>query len=604
MSSEFPAALARGTSLGRVTQISGQVAEVLVDGLPVEELEKASVGTYVAIPTDHRRVVGLISAAQSLNPAAEALSEVKVTVQLLGQIEDGRFSRGVERYPMVGDRVEAVCDDDLDAIFTNGLEHEASTHFIVGKFAVNDRYPVYLSGKHFFSKHAAVLGNSGAGKSCAITRIISESIKYEDSQVILFDLHGEYAEAFRDPAGQMLENVTYINENDLVLPYWLLSYDELAALFVDQSNPMLISNQRSLLREGVTKLKYPAAKKLGLEKTYNVDTPVYFSLNRLKLYAENLNDSRFVLNTNRYAFARTALRNLEESEQEKVLLSQRVKFNQGQPEGEIAHPLYHQKLNGFVDRVEHRLNDHRYDFLLRPIKHAEQSPNFYRWIPEAKKADELDWSAALGWIVRIMTGQLQPRRNLTIVDLSGIPSDIIDLTVGLLTRIVFDYNFYSPSRVRKPVALVYEEAHNYVPRENHRHSFARLGVERVAKEGRKYGVSCIVVSQRPSELSHTVLSQCNNMIVMRLSNPEDQNYVIRVVSDQFAELVKLLPTLRQGEAFVIGDSVAMPLRTLVQLPDAKPRSQDIDFFHRWSNYFQGADIDEVINRWWRQQRPC
>ena len=321
------------------------------------------------------------------------------------------------------------------------------------------------------------------------------------------------------------------------------------------------------------------------------------------VYAENLNEARFVLNTDRFAFARTGLRNLDKHEQDEIMISRLAQFNQGQPEGEIAHPLYHQKLNGLIDLIDHKLNDRRYDFLLRPIEQAGRSEQFLRNIPQAKHASELDWSQALGWLVRILTGQLNPRRNLTIVDLSGIPFDIVDLTVGLLTRIIFDYNFYSPADQRRPVALVYEEAHNYIPRENHRDSFARVAVERVAKEGRKYGVSCIVISQRPSELSHTVLSQCNNLIVMRLSSPEDQQYITKVVSDQFSELIKLLPTLRAGEAFVIGDSVAMPLRTLVQLPDHLPSSEDIDFFKRWSQKFQATPPEQVIQHWWRQDRP-
>jgi len=389
----------------------------------------------------------------------------------------------------------------------------------------------------------------------------------------------------------------------MVVPYGFLSYEELATLFVDRSNPQMIRNQRSFLREALLKLKFEAAKNLGLQDVYNVDTPIYFSLDRLRIYAENLNEARFVLNTDRFAFARTGLRNLDKNEQDEIMISRPAQFNQGQPEGEIAHPLYHQKLNGFIDLLDHKLNDRRYDFLLRPIEQAGRSEQFLRSIPQAKQAGELDWSQALGWLVRILTGQLNPRRNLTIVDLSGIPFDIVDLTVGLLTRIIFDYNFYSPADHRRPIALVYEEAHNYIPRENHSDSFARVAVERVAKEGRKYGVSCIVISQRPSELSQTVLSQCNNLIVMRLSSPEDQQYVTKVVSDQFAELIRLLPTLRAGEAFVIGDSVAMPLRTLVQLPDHLPRSEDIDFFKRWSQQFQATPPEQVIQHWWRQDRP-
>jgi len=593
-------------SIGHVVQISGQVVQVLFEHGSVEDQSVSRLGSYVVIPVDDRRVVGLIISARASDPADQSSSQILIEVQLLGQIRDGRFARGVDRFPSICGAVQRIGSADLDVVFGKDAGQDAANRFALGKFAANDRYMVYLTGKHFFSKHAAILGNSGSGKSCTVTRIISESIKYQGSQVVLFDLHGEYRRAFSDETGQVLPNVTYMDEKDLVLPYWLLHYEELAAIFVDQSSPQLISNQRSLLREALLKLKTPAAKKLGLEHIYNVDTPVYFPLDQLRMYAQNMNEARFIVNSGRYAFARTAARNMTPEEQEDMILTQRVQFNQGQAQGEIPHPFYYQKLNGFVDLIDHKLNDRRYDFMLRPIEQAGRSEVFKQFMPPAKQDDDqalADWSNALGWLVKVFTGQFEPRRNLAIVDLSAIPFEIVDLTVGLLTRLIFDFNFYSQSETRQPVVLVFEEAHNYVPRENHRQSFARLAVERVAKEGRKYGVSAIIVSQRPSELSHTVLSQCNNMIVMRLNNPEDQSYVTKVVSDQFADLVKMLPTLKPGEGFVIGDSVAMPMRTLIQLPDTQPNSENIDFFDRWSQQHKSEDLQETMQHWWHQHRP-
>jgi hypothetical protein len=205
-------------------------------------------------------------------------------------------------------------------------------------------------------------------------------------------------------------------------------------------------------------------------------------------------------------------------------------------------------------------------------------------------------------MLRLLTGRLARRSNLTIVDLSGVPFDMIDVTVAVLTRLLFDFSFWTPSQQRKPIVLVYEEAHNYIPREQTAFSFARTAVERVAKEGRKYGVSAVVVSQRPSELSQTVLSQCNNMIVMRLNNPDDQHYVTKVVSDQFAAMVNMLPILAPGEGFVIGDSVLMPIRTLIDLPPRSPRSADADVFKEWSTPSQAPTFDEILQHWWRQDR--
>jgi DNA helicase HerA-like ATPase len=176
------------------------------------------------------------------------------------------------------------------------------------------------------------------------------------------------------------------------------------------------------------------------------------------------------------------------------------------------------------------------------------------------------------------------------------------VTVAVLTRLLFDLNFWTPPHQRHPLLLAFEEAHNYIPRVEARTSFAKIAVERVAKEGRKYGVAALVISQRPAELSETVLAQCNSLIAMRLSNPEDQQYIAKVVSDQFASLIEMLPILRPGEAFIIGDSVLMPMRTLIDLPDRLPDSGDVDFFGHWSAFEPVSDTDEIIDHWRRQDR--
>jgi hypothetical protein len=205
-------------------------------------------------------------------------------------------------------------------------------------------------------------------------------------------------------------------------------------------------------------------------------------------------------------------------------------------------------------------------------------------------------------LIRVLTGRMEPRSNLTIIDLSGIPHEIVDVTVAVLTRLLFDLNFWTPAKERHPSLLVFEEAHNYIPRVETGRGFAKKAVERVAKEGRKYGVSAMIVSQRPSELSETVLSQCNSFVVMRLSNPEDQHYVTKVVGDHFTGVLQMLPVLRPGEAFVIGDAVLMPMRTLVDMPNPTPRSGDVDFFKHWSADHVDADLDEIIDHWRRQDR--
>jgi DNA helicase HerA-like ATPase len=280
--------------------------------------------------------------------------------------------------------------------------------------------------------------------------------------------------------------------------------------------------------------------------------------------------------------------------------TQRCQFNRGIPKGETPHPLYFGKLLGFIDQLDTKFNDRRYEFMLNPLEHGLKSKYFRDHITNSTGPEQT--SSLMNHLVKLLTGRVEPRSNLTIVDLSGIPFEIVDITVAVLTRLMFEMNFWTPPAQRHPTLLVFEEAHNYIPRREQSTSFAKHAVERVAKEGRKYGVSAMIISQRPSELSETVLSQCNSFVVMRMSNPDDQHYVSRVVGDHFAGVLDMLPVLRPGEAFVIGDCVLMPMRTLVQIPNPTPQSADMDFFKQWASPVIDYDLDDIIEHWRRQDR--
>ena len=568
-------------------------------------------GSYITVPMERgERLVGFVT---GVGREDVVVTDIKpqnmLDVQLLGAINGQTFTRGVRRYPTIGDEVHIAVRDDFAAIFDTMAEGKGDgktdpgrtqRSFHLGRFAINPDFEVHVLGKEFFSKHAAILGNSGCGKSCTAAKVIYESLKLPESQVVLFDLHGEYGPAFSDETGRLQENVTYLGEQDLILPYWLLKYDELEALLVDKNNPMNISSQISFLKAALQKLRAPAAEQLGLSNVFSVDSPIYFDLQRLLWAAQNFNEARYIVNSDQLALSKLAQRSKDPAEQHEMLWEMRCEFNRGQAVGEMPHPLYFGKLLGLTSAIESRLNDHRYDFMLRPVKQAANS----RFLKKLLRPDmtPAEYSGVLPGLLRLLTGRQTRRTNLTIIDLSGVPFDMIDVTVAVLTRLLFEFNFWTPPAQRKPIVLVYEEAHNYIPRNTGSFSFARNAVERVAKEGRKYGVSAVIVSQRPSELSETVLSQCNNMIVMRLNNPDDQFYVTKIVSDQFAAMVNMLPILAPGEGFIIGDSVLMPLRTLIDLPPRTPRSADADVFKEWSSARVMPDFETILQHWWRQDR--
>ncbi len=597
--------------IAEVVGCNGIVVEAAITqtGMTVEHEGKTrrlgQIGTYVAIPIDDVRLIGYVTGVERRDPGDADLPEQNIMkVQLLGTLRDGWFDRGVDNYPTIGDEITLAGHSDFEVIFgTMDQLAGGSTYpksFRVGRFAMNTDFDVHVLGKEFFSKHICVVGNSGSGKSCTTAKIMQEITELHEAQIVMFDLHGEYAGAFSDEEGSIDANVTYLGEQDLILPYWLLQYQELETMLVDHNNPEYVTNQIAFLKTALQELKMETAEELGLTAEVSLDTPIYWSLDRLKLYAENMNEARYVLNSEQFALSKLALRSLPPDEQHKLMTTQRVHFNKGAAEGEVPHPQFYGQLQGLLTRLDTRLNDRRYNFMLRPIQHAKQSKYFSDALKFTATPTEL--SQAMSHLIRLLTGQWQTRSNLTIVDMSGIPYEIVDIVVAVLTRTLFEYNFWCPLEQRHPMLLVYEEAHNYISRHLDTKSFARHIVERVAKEGRKYGVSAMVVSQRPSELSETVVSQCNSMVVMRLNNPEDQQYIARVVSDQFGSQMAMLPVLRPGEGFVIGDAVLMPMRTLVELPQRTPRSADVDFFKHWSLGTEVGDIDEILQHWWRQDR--
>ncbi|UCE59515.1 MAG: ATP-binding protein [Phycisphaerales bacterium] len=597
--------------IGNVVKVASGQVDVVLTAPDLNLLHEdrtyrvGQLGSYVTIPMDECTLVGFVTGVGRQEVAVvDVEPQLIMHIQLLGEIRAGRFARGVNEYPIVGDDVWVAVTGDFEKIFgtfdqlLSGSKHPES--FSLGRFALNPEFEVKVLGTEMFAKHIAILGNSGSGKSCTTGKILQEVADFNHAQAVVFDMHGEYRSAFSDEEGQMNANVTYLGVDDLVLPYWLLKYDEIEALFVDRSNPLHISTQVSFLRTALLEFKQDAAKQLGMTKTLTLDTPIFFSLAKLKTYAENLNEARFVVNDDHLAFSQLAMRGLPPDEQHKLMRDQRCQFNRGNPEGETEHPLYFGKLLGLIDQLDTLYQDRRYEFLLKPIEHGIKS-KFFRDHLQSPDGEGRS-SSLMNHLIKLLTGRVEPRANLTLIDLSGIPFEIVDISVAVLTRLLFDLNFWTPAHQRHPMLLVFEEAHNYIPREGQGKHFAKTAVERVAKEGRKYGVSAMLVSQRPSELSETVLAQCNSFVAMRLSNPEDQEYVSKVVSDHFSGLIQMLPILRPGEAFVIGDSVIMPMRTLVDMPSPSPLSGNVDFFKLWTTSIPNYDIDEIIDHWRRQDR--
>jgi len=329
-----------------------------------------------------------------------------------------------------------------------------------------------------------------------------------------------------------------INITEIELPYWLMNFDELVETLIDETETAA-TNQMMVMKEAILDSK--RGKNLTLKDYLTVDTPVFFDFLDVSARMRSLDTERTLSGK----------------------------------EG----PFYGQ-FTRFLVRLESKLTDKRYEFLFRP-KNYKTSDTFPSLLTKLFALDS--------------------NKRVTIIDLSRVPFDVINVLVSLLGRIIYDFNVWNEARADFPILIVFEEAHAYLSTHGRSHA-ARKTVERIAKEGRKYGVSCMIISQRPAEISETITAQCNNFIAMRLLNPNDQSYVRKLLPDALSDLMDVLPTLQQGEAYIIGDSVPVPSRIIIDIPSPRPASGDVKFFERWKTRQAETDVNSVVERWWKQER--
>lgn len=549
-----------------------------------DETKDFTIGSYLKISDDSKAcIIAIVESfrIKEMN-AKEADAEVKMPTfildtQPIGFIdEEGKFRRGGQRLAIPPSEVEIADESLIQNIYEQvGGEKE----FVFSTLAQNSKIRVPVDGDKFFSKHIAVLGSTGSGKSGTVAKILQEAMRRSEDQgkrnvlsnthVILFDLHGEYRTAFPE--------CTYISINNLVLPYWLMNAEELEELFIESSESNS-HNQVSQFKNAVIQNK--KRHNSGI-KGANYDTPVYFSLDEVCRYISNHN-----IATKDAKTGEIKIKTKAPGIHDEFQLFENIEF-EDKSTGKINSGPYAGEFDRFVLRLETKLNDERLNFLLKP-----------------QKADGKVYTTSdLDFIIRQFTGYLDKKEtNITVIDLSGIPFEVLSIVVSLISRIIFDFCFYYKS-VKKasseiPFLIVLEEAHNYIPQSlSTRYSSVKKSIERIAKEGRKYGLSLMIVSQRPSEISETIFSQCNNFVAMRLTNPTDQNYVKRLLPDNVLAITDSLPILERQEALLIGDSLPMPsIVRIMDLQEHKPDSRDIGFRTEWRKDWVHVVFADLIKK--------
>ena len=553
--------------------------KIAVDNLEDFQIaeEKLKIGSYLEISdNDNCKLIAIIeNFSIEVNDKDSKNRKHILEAVPLGIISNGMFERGGDNISIPPQNVKPATDDDIEKIYLSGISDKDK--FTFAHLSTNRKIQVPVNGNKFFNKHISIVGSTGSGKSNSIAHIIQKAISTKDgaytglnnSHVIIFDIHSEYRTAF--------PNSNYIDINNLVLPYWLLNSEELEELLIDtDSNDY---NQRSILKEAIVKNKKFHNK--DLEDKIHYDMPVYFDINEVLTYISNRNNEKNNKDINKVEWLDDDGTVIHlESEHEYLLFSKILKTCSG-----VTTNTQNGRFINFLNRLENKIHDKRYEFLL------------------GQKSKNVTFKETL----QNLLGYSKTKSNVVIFDLSGVPFEVLSITVSLISRIIFEYGYYykriiDANKNNKtfdvPLLLVYEEAHKYVPKsELTKYRASRNSIERIAKEGRKYGITLMLASQRPSEISETIFSQCNNFIAMRLTNPNDQNYVKKLLPDTFGNLINKIPSLKVGEALLIGDSTTMPSIVQIEECEQKPSSNDIPYFDLWKEEWKGLDFEQIINEW-------
>jgi uncharacterized protein len=523
---------------------SGDLPIITIDG---EEMLAGQIGSYVVIKQKHINVLALIFKTwgkDRFDPTDRRMTDRFISLIPVGEIQDnGTFVRGVRHYPTPGAKVYAVGLDEINAIFSKFRDYQ----FFIGQLASHKDYHLSLDPRALFGRHFAIIGQSGSGKSWAVTSLIQNTIKaMPNTHIIMLDLHGEYC--WKDDHGVVQsafpdDVVQYVDAMEMEMPYWMMSYAELVDLFIDRDDKGA-TLQMSFMREILQQLKRKEAKRIDME-TVSIDTPIYFSLAEMYLQFKTANEER-------------------------------KEF------GKVQGVLFGQ-FDEFLIRMQSRFNDVRYDFLLKPkIRNNSES-----------MADLLRQFVGLG----------TKKANITVIDLSSVPTDVRPAISAQVGRLAYEFNYWNPKRREFPITLICEEAHAYIPREKGgQFEGTKKMMERIAKEGRKYGVSIGVVSQRPTELSETMLAQCSSFICLRTTNPEDQAYIKGLVPEAEGDLTDILTSLGRGEALILGEAAPLPTRVQIYRPNPEPKSNDVDYFTSWREGPTDLDVEEIVNLWRTQTR--
>ena len=556
--------------IGKVQSVDTGNISVKVD--KEELLNSVQINQIVQIRSTRtgEKIIGLIAkilrkaVAEKLDDTSEpdSLVENLVKINLVGTLlkksgtDNNIFKRTLNTVPSINADCFLLQGAGLSD-FMNIISTNSENPLTVGKYTISEESNANLDGNKFFQRHAVIVGGTGSGKSWTVANILEKATKLKSINCLVFDLHGEY-KPLKDLGNTTLLKVAGpsdkpSDEGVIFLPYWLLSYEEIESLLLDRSDSNAPNQSRTLF-DLIIKYKKEILEdndKQDVLNNFTVESPIPYKIDEV--------------------LAELTYKDVDETQP-------------GARAGTTKAGALNGKLTRFIQRLKSKQSDKRLNFLFN----SDSTLLEYDWFLSLAN-NLLDFGN---------------NKGLKIIDFSEVPSDILPLITGLIGRLVFSLQQWMEESQRHPIALFCDEAHLYIPA-SLKGGMEEKGLqnfERIAKEGRKYGVSLVVISQRPSDVNKTILSQCGNFVAMRLTNPDDQNVIKRLFPDNLGDFSEMLPILDVGEGLIVGDASLLPSRVIIDKPTIKPSSATIDFWDEWNTEKKEKGISQAVESLRKQHK--
>ena len=583
------------THIGEVESVSGnsvtiKMASNYPSNMPIVNgtvYRIGQIGSFLKIPLGYANLYGLITQAGVLAMPESMLIAYKenpsivdghrwLRMILIGEQVGSTFERGVLQSPTSGDQVHLVTNEDLSIVYGG---YNAFSSIVIGNQSASEGLAAQLDMDKLISRHCAILGSTGSGKSNAVSILVKAIAEkpFPSARMLMIDPHGEYASSLSGKCRVFRVGASLADgEEELCVPFWALPFKELMSIF-----PGNLSDQNEdYIRGKVLELKRISASALGgvVDEAITADSPIPFSINQLWFDLDNF--ERMTLAADRI----TPVGLIVAGDPEILRANQYPTAGLGN-----SAPFLNPKAKGilgFLDGMRSRLLDQRYNFLFRPVGYSPA----------------LDGSAPND-LPQLFTTWFGHGYPVSILDLSAIPANIMQAISGCILKIIYDALYWGQNTLvggkKQPLFIILDEAHAYLKAGED--SISSRTVQVIAKEGRKYGVGMLLVTQRPSELDETVLSQCGSIIALRMTNARDKGHVSAAMQDELREMADVLSSLRTGEAIISGEAVRIPSRVKFFQATNATKSSDPIASKLWENTSPNMAEYETSIRNWRNQ---